>query len=176
MKSRKSYEAYFDEVLKASGEILKRHGFVRRGSVFRLLQQGNCGIIEFQRSDKTSNDTLLFTLNVGVVCGELLDSETTDIHKARIIDAQLSQRIGRLLPERSDKWWEIGASTDQSLFTQGMVDLLENCAVPYVLKYLSRDALSSLWESGQSPGLTAVQRSRFLSRLRETLPEGTESI
>lgn len=160
-------EGIFEELLKATGESLKPLGFVQRGSVFRLLAHGNCGIIEFQRSDKTTDEKLVFTVNLGVVCGELLGDGLSGLQKARIIDAHLRQRIGMLLPDRPDKWWELTASMDRVSLVKEVVELLEKKGAPYVEGHLATKALLALWESGQSPGLTAFQRTRFLSRLRE---------
>jgi hypothetical protein len=72
-----------------------------------------------------------------------------------------------LLPEQSDKWWELNGATDPQLLTQEISDLVTINAIPYINKYLEPGALPSLWELGQSPGLTQVQRGRFLSKLRE---------
>jgi len=160
-------EEIFEELLKATGESLKPLGFVQRGPVFRLLAHGNCGIVEFQRSDKSSDDKLVFTVNLGVACGELLDAGASSASKARIIDAQLRQRIGMLLPDRPDKWWEVTASTDRVSLTRELVELLVKKGAPYVESHLATKALINLWESGQSPGLTAFQRTRFLSKLKE---------
>lgn len=159
-------ESIMDEILQATAEVLKPLGFVRRGAVFRLLAQGNCGLIEFQRSDKCTDDKLVFTVNFGVVYGELLDVGPSGAPKARIIDAHLRQRIGMLLPDRPDKWWEVDAATERGALIQELMDLVKKGAL-YVESHLATNAVIALWESGQSPGLTAVQRSRFLSKLKE---------
>lgn len=157
-------EEVFDEILEDSAEILKVRGFVRRGPVFRLVNRNKCGIIEFQRSDESSSEKVVFTINLGIVCGELLDSGPSSAAKSHIIDAHLRQRLGMLLPDRSDKWWE--ASPDRASVAQEIVGLLSTVAVPYVESHMATEALIALWESGQSPGLTAVQRTRYLSKLK----------
>ena len=98
MTSVVSSEA-FDQMLRVTGERLKPLGFVRHGAVLRVLAQGNCGIIEFQRSVKSSSDKLLFTANVGVVCGDIMDSEAPlqNLQRARFIHAQIRWRIGSFL-------------------------------------------------------------------------------
>lgn len=158
----------FESLLKATDDNLKPQGFVRRGPTFRLFSEGNCGLIEFQKSTKSSHDDLIFTVNLGIVCGDLAGDVLPDVHKARIIDAHLRQRIGMLLLERSDKWWQITASSNRDGLIQELIELLIKIAVPYVKSHLPTDSLITLWESGQSPGLTAVQRSRFLSLLKKS--------
>lgn len=161
-------EEVFEDVLANVAEKLTVHGFVQRGPVFRLVSQGNCGIIEFQRSDKSTNDRVIFTVNLGIACGELLESGPASVAKVRIIDAHMRQRIGMLLPERPDKWWE--ASADRAPVAQEIAELLATVGVPYVESYITTEALIALWESGQSPGLTAVQRGRYLARLKAVRP------
>ena len=167
MTARNISEESFEELLRASGERLKPLGFVRRGPVFRLLAHGNCGIIEYQRSDQSTGEKLVFTINLGVACGELLDSRRSGLEGARIIDAHLRQRIGMLLPDRTDKWWELTASTDRVSLMLEVVELLVTTGAPYVESHLETNALIALWKSGQSPGLTAFQRDRFLAKLIE---------
>jgi len=166
MMARNIPEEIFEDLLKAAGESLKPLGYIQRGPVFRLLTHGNCGVVEFQRSDKSSDEKLVFTVNLGVACGELLDAGQASAPKARIIDAHLRQRIGMLLTDRPDKWWEVTASTDRVSLVHEVVELLVKKVAPYVENHLATKALIALWESGQSPGLTAFQRTRFLSKLK----------
>lgn len=164
--SRITPKEIFDEVVKEVGLRLKKLGFKQRGSVFRIAAESNCGIIEFQRSVKSSKETLLFTLNMGVVCGNLLDEGPSGIESAQIIDAHVRQRIGMLLTDRPDKWWTITESTNRDTLIQEVSDLTLTKAVPYVESYLNTNAMITLWESGQCPGLTDVQRIRFLAKLK----------
>src|SRR5688572_3706746 len=123
-------EEVFEDVLANVAEKITSHGFVQQGPVFRLVSQGNCGIIEFQRSDKSTKDRVIFTINLGIVCGELLESGPAGVTKARIIDAHMRQRIGMLLPDRPDKWWE--ASADRPPLAQEIVELLTTVGLPHV--------------------------------------------
>jgi len=156
----------FDALLSVIDENLKPLGFIRKGSIFRLLDHNNCGIIEFQQSDKSTQENLVFTINLGVACGDILCSGSSSISKARIIDAHLRQRIGMFLPERPDKWWDLNPSVNSELLAQEVTDLLLKKGVPYIKGLLETKALVALWESGQSPGLTAFQRTRYLSLLK----------
>jgi hypothetical protein len=166
MMALTSLEETFKELLKATGERLKPLGFVKRANVFRLLLAGNCGLIEFQRSVSNSSEILKFTVNLGVVCGELLDRGPSGIQNSRMTDAHLSERIGFLLPQRNDKWWEMTGSTDRALLVEEVVRLLVEEGVPYVRRHIDTKALMALWESGQSPGITSRERFRLLSKLK----------
>ena len=155
-----------ESVLNAVEEALKSEGFIRNGPMFRLLAHGNCAIVDFQKSDKSSAEKLLFTINLGIVYGDLVGTRLGDIEKADVIDAHLRQRIGILLPERPDKWWDVSASTDELLLAQEVTNLLLTEGIPYLKRYLRTEDIIALWESGRSPGLTAAQRSRLLSKLK----------
>jgi hypothetical protein len=156
----------FDELVKAVGSELKTLGFAQRGSLFRVTAEHNCGLIEFQKSVKSSKQALLFTINLAVVCGDLLESGLSEAEGAQIVDAHVRQRIGTLLPGRPDKWWEITESTNRAALIQEVSEIVVGRAVPFVESYLNTKVIIALWESGQSPGLTDVQRTRFLARLK----------
>jgi len=161
-----------DCVVRATNERLHPLGFLRRGSVLRIMGPRTCGIVEFQRSTKSSQERLLFTVNLGVVCGDLLESGTADLTKAKVIDAHVRLRIGELLPGRPDKWWELTAHTDADALAREIGDLILDKAVPYIRQYLSVDSILALWESGLSPGLTNGRRVALLATLKATRQGG----
>ena len=164
--TRTAVDETFDHVIKVVAEQLLPRGFARRGRVLRIMAKDTCGIVEFQRSMKNSRDRLLFTVNVGVVSGCLLETGPSGLKNARVIDAHVRERIGMLLPEHSDKWWEITPSTDPDALAREISDLVVKEEVPYVQRYLSMESIISLWESGQSPGLTNKQRLNNLAALK----------
>jgi hypothetical protein len=162
-------EERFDQVVDSVAATLTENGFTQRGRVFRLVRDGNCAVVEFQRSSSSTNDLIRFTLNTGVVCGALLDDGPAAATKARFIDAHLSERIGRFLSAPTDKWWDLSASSDLEETTAEINHLLKSNAVPYLKTHLTSSALVDLWESGKSPGLTEGQRQRNLKELKAAL-------
>lgn len=154
----------YHEVFEACEPQLIKHGFSRRSTTYRIVEDGNCGIIEFQRSRKDSTQKLCFTVNIGVVYGRLLNHPES-LTKSRIIDAHLRQRIGHLMPCRRDMWWDISQQTESEELAKEVCRTLTEFAVPYILQYLSVDAIRTLWASGQSPGLTELQRKEYLSMI-----------
>ncbi len=158
-------ENKYGEVLKCVAGKVKDAGFSGHGPVFRILREGNCGLIEFQKSQTNTEERLLFTVNVGIVCGSLLGEKSDKLEKVRIIDAHISERLGMFLPERDDKWWEITSQTEVGFLAAELSELIVTKAVPYILSLINTSAIVSLWQSGKSPGLTKGQRLRFLSRL-----------
>ena len=157
-------KAAFKNMVRSVATRLSVHGFSQRGLVLRKNAGSNVAVIEFQLSDKTSKECLIFTINLGVICGELSDRATS--RKVSAMDAHLRQRFGFLLPEHGDKWWEITARTNVIALADELSTLLEQSALPYLEEYMDSKALMALWESGKSPGLTAVQRARLLDQLK----------
>lgn len=168
MKLSNSIKAKFQELLHEVAIKLGPLGFVQEGLSFRKIVDENVAIVDFQRSDASSRDVLKFTVNLAVVCGSLLDADDRDLRGVDAMDGHLRQRLGVLLVDRKDKWWELGASTDVAHLAMEISGELVAKAVPYLDSHLRSDAMISLWESGKSPGLTAVQRARFLSQLKES--------
>jgi len=162
-------EELFSELVKAVGEKLKPLGYSRRGQVFRIIANNNCGLISFQRSTSNRKDSISFTINLGIICGYLWDVTIPQLKDAQIVDAHLSLRIGLLLPEHRDKWWLINSLVNFEQLSGEIVDLVSSKVVPYVSNFLDTNSIYSLWESGSSPGLTEFQRVRFLSKLKSKL-------
>ena len=98
-------QSSYKALIASLSESLKVAGFLRRANTFTFSYGNNVGIIEFQRSVKSSREAILFTVNVGVVLGDLLEGGLSFVRKDSILNAHLRQRIGALLPERTDKWW-----------------------------------------------------------------------
>jgi hypothetical protein len=153
-------------VVEETAKKVSALGFRRRGSVLRTVHHGNSGLIEFQKSTKSSGEQILFTINLSVVCGALLDPDQSPLEKVRGLDAHLRQRIGMLMSGRPDKWWEIREGTDVGALANEVSDLIATEGAPYVARYLDTTELVTLWESGKSPGLTETQRTRYLEKLK----------
>lgn len=157
----------FPALLKQVGDELSFAGFKGSGGVFRRLENGNCGIIEFQKSDESTSDETKFTVNLGVVCGKLFDRCFTSLEKVRVMDAHLNVRIGWFLPGSPDKWWKLRAGEPSERIALDVYGILKDDGIPYLLRFMNVQELVSLWHSGESPGLTEIQRVRILERARK---------
>jgi hypothetical protein len=98
--SRAVLDAAFGQVVGTTAKKVDELGFHRQGSILRIVRQGNAGIIEFQKSTKNTSDKILFTVNLAVISGALLEPDQPSLEKARSADAHLRQRIGMLMPGR----------------------------------------------------------------------------
>lgn len=163
-------EQQFKAILAAANGVLKPAGFRKSGSTFRLFAEGNCAIVNFQRSQSSTADELKFTINTGVVSRRLFEArkifENDKLETSKESDAHLRQRIGWLLPDKQDKWWILSGSRTASTVVAEIAAALADLAVPYLSAHLTDEALIATWESGQCPGLTEKQRVSFLAELK----------
>jgi hypothetical protein len=157
-------ELVFEHILRTAAARLDGYGYVRSRRVLRFIANENAALIEFQRSMRSSADRILFTIEIAVVCGGLLDAQGVDINRARAVDAHYRQRVGQLLPAHSDVWWEINSGTDPDGIAVEISKILDEDVRPVLDKLIATQALIALWRSGSEPGLTEGQRTRYLSR------------
>jgi len=162
-------EAKFTEVIEALTKVLRPLGYTKRRHTFRRLSDGNSGVIEVQRSVESDENTIKFTINIGVVSGRLLADWEPALIKAGSSSAHLKNRIGYFLSEPHDKWWVLDKSTDTSAVSLELSMLLEHKVVPYLSQHLSDRDLVALWATGRSPGLTERQRVQHLRTLTAAL-------
>jgi Domain of unknown function (DUF4304) len=167
-----SLDPIFKQIVTATAQRLSQLGFKKNGNAFRLISESNVAIIEFQKSRDNTSERLLFTVNVAIVCGLLLDPERLTIQKSHAYDGHLRDRIGTFLPDRQDKWWEINNTTDEDKLSIEVSDLICDMAVPYLLRYVDTSELLALWESGRAPGLTEGARISKLETLKGVLAKG----
>lgn len=166
MKPADSFKKMLVETIEPS---LKSHGFSRRGYTFYILQRGNWGLINFQKSNKSSPKEFIFTVNLGVASALLLKFFQELGTKPDIWDCHWRLRLGYLLEEPGDRWWTITRDTSLDKLSQEMRNHITKLAVTEVLRHLPDEALRDLWLSGKSPSLTNFERLRNLLVLLKIL-------
>jgi hypothetical protein len=157
----------FLEVIENIDPVLKECGYSRKGNTFYIRQLENWGLINFQKSRKSSASNVIFTINLGTCSKLLIEFFTPEKinEKPSVEDCHWRQRIGMLLPGHCDKWWSITNQTSTEQLIQEIQDCLRNKGIPEIERYMANEQLQSLWLSGQSPGLTDIQRLMNLSVL-----------
>jgi hypothetical protein len=141
-------------------------GFRRKGNTFYLRKTNSWGIVSFQKSGKSTADVILLTVNVGAALGVLLNfSGLRESEVPNIEQCQWRKRLGFFLPTPLDTWWRIDAMTSPAAVGEEILDALLRLALPQMKKFMSDANLRELWASGESPGLTEVERLKHLSVL-----------
>ena len=157
----------FKVLLSRVNSSLRGLGYKRSGLRFCLQKQGNWGVLGFQKSARTDQRRLIFTINVGVCSTRLLRFYSLEKvgNCPTIQDCHLDIRLGHLLPDRDDKWWTIVDEKGLDQLSDEIVSDVTNVAHQMICHHVRDEDLMALWLSGRSPGLTDLQRLKNLSVL-----------
>jgi len=155
-----SSEAHKKQIGLAVATMLAPLGFRRKGQVFTRQLDEVAHILSLQSSSSTASN-LKITVNLGVWVSSLAE----DGSKPDLLSAHWSERLGFLMPQRIDCWWEILSGHDAELATKRIVEAIQTYAIPQFERLANRDALVALWKAGHSPGLTEFQAKRYLEKI-----------
>ncbi|RFS26229.1 DUF4304 domain-containing protein [Chitinophaga silvatica] len=156
----------FKLLLSNVSQTLKEAGYKKKGNSFYSNQKNNWGIINFQKSKSSNEDTLKFTINYGVcssVLRKVVDYNTSN-EKLDVADCHWQARIGTLMPGAPDFWW---TTSDKQLnqTVDEVITALKNNVLPEINKRISDKDLIEVWMSDQYPGTTELNRFRYLITL-----------
>lgn len=163
MKAVENYKKIINDVTPS----LRERGFKKSGASFYLQNEESWGIVNFQKSTKSSSEHIVFTVNLGVASKRLLKLSST-LHvgsRPGIWDCHWQERLGHLLEEKKDVWWTVEYQTPIDQLSHQIQEYIFNFGVSEVLKYMSDESLRALWLSDKSPSLTKIQRLKYLSVL-----------
>ncbi|WP_426116475.1 DUF4304 domain-containing protein [Massilia sp. PWRC2] len=168
MPSTKNQSSQFVQEVIALGPqpLLKSLGFRKAGRhFFRTETDATCHI-NFQSSQWNASDRSKFTVNVwtylpaiALAHGDVVIEEPV---KRRF--GHCGVRLGFLLPESSDLWWEISSSADVSQTADEVRSAIEQFAIPYLRKASTLQGVAEL--SGHLPGHRDLPAPYKLTALR----------
>lgn len=147
-------------------QVLAPLKFRRRRHTFFADRNDVLWIVNIQKSIKSTKEALIVTVNLGILARSLAERTDGNSGHAEIWDCHWRSRLGHLMPENSDRWWRVASEEEASETAREVTLLLAEYGLPILEDLDSTDRLAALWETGKSPGLTAVQRDRYLSQLR----------
>jgi hypothetical protein len=149
-------------ILQGLRDSLGGLGFKKRGSTFYKEVGDVIHLVSLQASQSSSASRLRVTVNLAVAVpglgGQIDDAWS----------AQWRERIGALLPEPQDRWWNASSPQEAEAVAQELTQSLSQYGLPAQARVSSTKDLLQLWESGKSPGLTSVQASRYVDQLRRS--------
>lgn len=153
----------YRSLLSEVNNSLKPIGFKKTGEIFYYYRNNNIGLINFQRSKNSSSDVILFTINIGVYSSSLHLFDRPGINSKPVMsDCHWRQRLGFLLPEKQDYWWQIDYNTSLPDLMTEITNLLISVAIPEIEKHISDESLIEYWMNGVSSGLTEQQMYLYL--------------
>ncbi len=160
MQKLKSAASNYKGLIGDISLALRPLGF-RRSQSLLVRELGDAKIlVEFQRSRRSTRDTVLFCINVAVSIDALRGVDMAH-RKPTIDDADWRIRLGA--EPGSDHWWSVNDSPINP--TKGQIVELIVRLMPELERLAQPANLLTLWKSGSSPGLTNVQRDARLHML-----------
>lgn len=156
----------YRSLLAEVNNALKPMNYKKSGNAFYCTKDNNIGIIEFQKGRSNTVSSILFTINLGIYSKALKVFDSFDIKsKPSISDCHWRMRIGFLLPQKQDYWWEINDKTSLSNLIVEIINILKELAIPEMQKYITDESLEKSWMAGVSEGLTEQQMYLYLIAL-----------
>jgi hypothetical protein len=159
---------YVKLILDALKSTLASEGFKQRGSTFFREGKDAIVLLNVQKSTKSDRQRLVVTLNCGVflrILGAAFGNSVT------IWSCHWRQRIGHLIPEKRDKWWEITSESGAIEAAKEIKRLTVEFAVPQLLTRDTASKLLTCWKSGEYGGLTGEQRKQFVKAVEGAVHE-----
>ncbi|MBE7448008.1 MAG: DUF4304 domain-containing protein [Kofleriaceae bacterium] len=149
--------------------FLKQSGFSKKHSTFMRMKPEVVHLVSVQKGRKSTAGEISIAVNLGVASVRLLRRSERDPLATTIEECQWRRRLTG--ESKEEPWWTLRDLRSAQTVSDEVAAALRVCGLP-ILDELSTDAaLRDLWLSGQSPGLTDVQRLLNLSViLREIGP------
>ena len=147
--------------------FLREKGF--RGSRQLFIGQfgQNWGMVQFQKSAYGTKDAVRFTINVGV-CSNRLRSffRPGRVGSPKsVYECHWYERVGWLLPEHQDTWWDVTAMTTPDDFAESIKHILSDIAIPTIMKFCADENLRDLWMNKLHTATLESDRLMYLSVL-----------
>ena len=136
------------------------HGFRRKGQLSTRHANGLVNMMGVQSSTSSTSVQATVTVNLAIWCEALAHVRPS------IWDVHWRMRIGEVMPNRSDVCWSLNRA-NASVTALQVADAVTRYGIPTLDRISTPTDLRTLWVAGSSPGLTAMQRSRYLIGLSE---------
>lgn len=161
------YRSFLQELSKT----LSPFEFRKSGERFYRDTCQSRSIIQFQKSRSSTADEILFTANIAQVYFALLDPDYDDVSKITGSDGHIRWRMGDFLEQKHDKWWQIGPETEIKILTKEIVEIITIRVLPRLNEFLTEESILKLWKTGASPGISKMQRDKYVQLLKKRITE-----
>jgi hypothetical protein len=93
---------------------LKEEGYKKKGRNFLIVSKEVIRVVNVQASQWNVGNSGRFTLNLGIHLPRIAKFTGNEINGQfpKEYECTVRKRIGRLMPQGKDHWWEIGEDTD----------------------------------------------------------------
>jgi hypothetical protein len=140
--------AVFEISAGACRAVLSPFGFRRSAPNYWRLVDGLSQCVNFQASTWGSQEAGRFTINLGISSPALYEGfigrKFPKVPAAALWPVRA--RIGFVMQEPRDLWWEVNDTTDLAKLGHQVADTLQNYAVPWFQSLATRKALIDAFE------------------------------
>lgn len=156
----------FKELINSLKPFFKSNNYLKKGSSFYCLKEGNYGLIAFQKSVSSNASQVVFTINMGIYSQLLAHFFAPERSKlqASLGDCHWTDRVKEHLAPFNEKWWRIDAKVSVLELSEEVQNHLKK-SMAVIEHYISNKKQQSLWLSGKSPGIIPLHRLMYLSVL-----------
>ena len=146
-----------DEVIsEGTKQYLKENGFRKTGRCFYKSGDIFIYVIDFQSSQYNDPTSAKFTINVNVVFPYFHEKWTnTPLPKnPSKAAAVISRRVGHLMNDNGDSWWEVSSETNAQELGMDIRKILSSSALPFLLEIDSVNKVLELVRNGEKPAFS----------------------
>jgi hypothetical protein len=145
---------------------LTQDGFRLKSRTFVRDRPEATQMISFQTSVSSTQQSVRFTLNLGIYLRELAIRLGDPPSPERILDCHWQVRIGTLVPESNgDSWWTVSSESEAQKAADNISQVLRTHALPPMEALSNKDPLCDLWRQGKHPGIFAPDRDIYIKTL-----------
>ncbi len=119
---------------------LRGRGLTKTGSSFHRRGADGWGVVNFQKSQFGSRAHVRFTINIGVGLDRVLAAQGHDpSRKPPSYRCSWQLRIGELIDDGEDHWWDLDACTDLDRLTAQIVAVVIERGLPLMETRLTEE-------------------------------------
>jgi hypothetical protein len=152
--------------------FLKLKGFSKKDGTFRRTLGVVVHVVTFQKSGKSTADEITFAANLGVASCRLLERGGETPAAVGVEGCHWRRRLVR--EGTTETWWNVCDEATAARSGDEVAGALRIQGLPSMEHLCDDRALRDLWISGDSPGLTDVQRLVNLTVLLQSLGPAAE--
>ena len=155
--------------------LVGEHGFKRADASFRRPLPEVTQLVSFQKSRRSTKESVLFAVNLGVASKRILAEGGFDSGEPTVDRCHWHRRLPSCQDPTREGWWTVRDSSSCDDAAADILHALKAFGLPDLESLQSDAALRDMWLTGRSPGLTEVQRLVNLSILLQAIGPGDEA-
>ena len=118
---------------------LKQNSFKKNNFNWNLAQNNITQVINLQKDQYNTKEDQSFTFNCGIFVPDVLNKiwDKTDPKFPTVTNCVFYLRIGELILDRHDKWWNVTPEIDYNVIGNEIIGHLSDAVIPFLSYYTS---------------------------------------